>query len=115
MNAQQLLADAKLAIEHLCKTCAVVNNKQYDPELVQKVLDDIEGHFNPRCAVLNCTNTKKQGKFIGNLCGPCYAFVRGNSSGNRSQIARNVQQQNSSNEFVENLHTVIGKYLKEQK
>lgn len=42
-----------------------------------------------RCAVLNCTNFRHQGDFVGPLCAPCWAFMA-EGRGVHSQLFRNA-------------------------
>lgn len=42
-----------------------------------------------KCIVKNCQNHTHQGKFVGDLCSPCYEFARG-GEGRYSQLYRNT-------------------------
>lgn len=43
-----------------------------------------------RCLVKDCENHSHEGKFVGPLCSPCYAFISG-EGGLYSQAYRNVR------------------------
>jgi len=45
-----------------------------------------------RCIVLNCGNHRHEGKFVGDLCVPCYTFIS-TGDGVYSQAYRNVQRE----------------------
>jgi hypothetical protein len=76
-------------------------------EEAQQVLDALEKHIleyetiqllsaklNPpqpeKCIVKDCENHKHQGRFVGDLCSPCHAFITRNE-GKHSQAYRNAQ------------------------
>jgi hypothetical protein len=44
------------------------------------------------CIVKDCENHKHQGRFVGDLCSPCHAFITRNE-GKYSQAYRNVQRE----------------------
>lgn len=77
-------------------------------EEAQQVLDALEKHIleyetiqllseklNPpepeKCIVKDCENHKHQGRFVGDLCSPCHAFITRNE-GKHSQAYRNSQR-----------------------
>ena len=43
------------------------------------------------CIVKGCINDKSQGRFVGDLCSPCHAFIA-TGKGNYSQAYRNTQR-----------------------
>jgi hypothetical protein len=47
-----------------------------------------------RCVVLNCTNFRHQGDFVGPLCAPCWGFVV-EGRGVHSQAFRNAVEATS--------------------
>jgi hypothetical protein len=44
------------------------------------------------CIVKDCENHKHQGRFVGDLCSPCHAFITRNE-GKYSQAYRNAQRE----------------------
>jgi hypothetical protein len=46
-----------------------------------------------KCVVKDCTNHTHEGKFVGLLCSPCYAFIAGDRGGNWSQAYRNARHE----------------------
>ncbi len=45
-----------------------------------------------KCIVRDCENHKHQGRFVGDLCSPCHAFITRNE-GKYSQAYRNAQRE----------------------
>lgn len=45
-----------------------------------------------KCAVENCPNMTHEGEFVQSICSPCWAFLRGDSGGHRSQAYRNARE-----------------------
>lgn len=43
-----------------------------------------------RCAVKDCANHIHEGRFVGSLCAPCYAFISGEGD-DSSQAYRNAR------------------------
>jgi hypothetical protein len=44
-----------------------------------------------KCIVKNCLNNRYEGRFIGDLCSPCFEFIA-KEKGIYSQAYRNIQQ-----------------------
>ena len=42
-----------------------------------------------KCIVMNCENHSHEGRFVGQLCGPCYTFLS-EGRGKYSQLWRNT-------------------------
>lgn len=42
-----------------------------------------------KCIVKDCENHQHQGKFVGDVCGPCYEFIA-TGKGENSQAYRNI-------------------------
>ncbi len=64
-------------VTHIYSTGAPVAQPEPEPE---------------KCIVRDCENHKHQGRFVGDLCSPCHAFITRNE-GKYSQAYRNAQRE----------------------
>jgi hypothetical protein len=57
-----------------------------------EIHEDIEYRIKPhaKCITKDCTNHVNEGKFVGDLCGPCWEYIT-NGKGIHSQAYRNAQ------------------------
>lgn len=53
-----------------------------------------------RCIVKNCPNHADEGKFVGDLCGPCHHFAS-EGIGKNSQLYRNQQSPKTFQQILE--------------
>lgn len=51
-----------------------------------------------KCIVKGCTNLRSQGRFIGDLCYPCYEFIT-TGKGTCSQAYRNAKMMNATEDI----------------
>jgi hypothetical protein len=66
-----------------------------DPDWVLNALSAALAQPEPEpvaCIVKDCENHKHQGHFVGDLCGPCHAFIARNE-GKYSQAYRNAKRE----------------------
>ncbi len=62
--------------------------KRYEAFLSRGVVKVV----NKKCIVRNCNNQDLVGLFVGDLCSPCYEYIK-KGIGERSQIFKNIQQE----------------------
>ncbi len=64
-----------------------------DEEQLKRIAKLVEPEPEPMaCIVKDCENHKHQGRFVGDLCSPCHAFITRNE-GKYSQAYRNAQRE----------------------
>lgn len=69
----------------------VENDKRYRLFFPKEQFKKQEADFSIRCVVKNCVNHKHQGKFVNDLCAPCYEYIA-LGEGICSQAYRNDMQ-----------------------
>jgi len=64
-----------------------------------------------KCIVKDCENHSNEGKFKGDICYPCYAFIT-NGEGVHSQVYRNTKREwvGLTDEEVEQVFPAIATY-----
>ena len=71
--------------EQFCDANCVWTDHHPDCKLAQPEQEPVA------CIVKGCINDKSQGRFVGDLCSPCHAFIA-TGKGNYSQAYRNTQR-----------------------
>jgi hypothetical protein len=70
----------------------------YDKKKVGKAIETLRARLSApepepvACIVKDCENHKHQGRFVGDICSPCHAFITRNE-GKYSQAYRNAQRE----------------------